>query len=287
MRSVVVSLIAASVGLGFARLAGVEGLTVSGWSVLLVCASLSFVINWVAFIPAAFARTEKYYDLIGSVTFLVMIGLASALSAPLDFRGVIVGAMVAIWTTRLGLYLFRRIHASGHGDPRFDKIKTKPARFFQAWTVQALWAVVTASAALVTISAKERVEADIFLVVGAIVWLAAFLIEVISDRQKAAFRADPANEGEFIRTGLWSWSQHPNYFGEVMMWVGIVVIALPILSGWSYLALLSPALILLLLTKVSGINLLQASGERKWGDREDYRAYRKHTSVLIPLPPKL
>lgn len=285
-KGLLVSVVAAALGIGFAWLAGKNGITAFGYPVFVICAALALAVNWLAFIPAALAQTEKYYDLMGSVTFLSIIALASVLSAPLDMRAIVAAGMVTIWTSRLGLFLFRRIAAAGGTDGRFDKIKTNPARFLVTWTMQALWAIVTASAAVVIISAQTRAPLDLFFWAGAAIWTGAFLIEVIADGQKSAFRADPANRGRFIATGLWSWSQHPNYFGEIMMWTGMAIMAVPVLSGAAFIVFMSPLLIFVLLTKVSGINMLDAAAKAKWGDDPAYRAYRARTAVLVPRPPK-
>jgi steroid 5-alpha reductase family enzyme len=285
-KGLMVTFIAAAFGIGFAWLAGKDGIAAFGYPVFVICAALALAVNWIAFVPAAIARTEKYYDLMGSFTFLSIIALACFLSGPLDVRAMVAAAMVTVWTSRLGLFLFRRIGAVGGVDGRFDAIKTNPPRFLVTWTLQAMWAIVTASAAIVIISARDRVPLDPFFWGGAAVWAIAFTIEVVADWQKAAFRADPANRGRFITTGLWSWSQHPNYFGEIMMWVGMAIMAVPLLSGWSFIVFMSPLLIFLLLTRVSGINLLDAAGEAKWGDEPQYRAYRARTSVLVPRPAK-
>lgn len=284
-KGLLVTSVAAAIGIGFAWLAGKDGITAFGYPVFVICAALALAVNWIAFVPAAIARTEKYYDLMGSFTFLSIIALVCLLSQPLDVRAVVAAAMVTVWTSRLGLFLFRRIGAAGGVDGRFDAIKTNPPRFLVTWTLQAVWAIVTASAAIVIISTRDRVPLDPFFWAGAAIWTGAFAVEVIADRQKAVFRADSANRGRFITTGLWSWSQHPNYFGEIMMWTGMAIMAVPLLSGWSYIVFLSPLLIFLLLTRVSGINLLDAAGQAKWGDDPDYRAYRARTSVLIPRPP--
>jgi steroid 5-alpha reductase family enzyme len=113
-----------------------------------------------------------------------------------------------------------------------------------------------------------------------------FAFEVIADEQKRRFRADPANHGTFITTGLWAWSQHPNYFGEITLWAGILVIAIPQLAGWNWLVVLSPLFVALLLTRVSGINLLDAIAKKRWGDDPAWQAYVARTSVLFPRPPR-
>jgi len=109
---------------------------------------------------------------------------------------------------------------------------------------------------------------------------------VVADRQKSHFKADSQNDGRFINTGLWSWSRHPNYFGEIVLWIGVAVITLPVLQGWQWLTLISPVFITLLLTRISGVPMLEARADEKWGGQEDYEIYKRSTSVPIPWPPK-
>jgi steroid 5-alpha reductase family enzyme len=118
--------------------------------------------------------------------------------------------------------------------------------------------------------------------VGGLIWLFGFAIEAIADNQKTAFRKDPANKGKFISTGLWSRSRHPNYFGEIILWIGVMLIAVPVLQGWQWIALISPIFVTLLLTKVSGIPMLETRADEKWGGQTDYEAYKKNTPILIP-----
>lgn len=279
-------IIATALGLGFAWLAGGDGISAFGYPVFLICAAVAFLINWLAFIPSAIARSDKFFDLTGAITYLSIISVAGVLSAPLDMRAILIAAMVIIWSLRLGVFLFVRIGNSGGTDARFVAIKANPPGFLVAWTLQAVWAIITAATAIVVISTKDRAALDIFFWIGASVWLVAFLIEVVADRQKSAFKANPANAGKFITTGLWSWSQHPNYFGEIMLWTGAAIIALPVLSGWSYLVFASPLFITVLLTKISGINLLDKAARKKWGDDPAYAEYRRKTSVLVLRPPR-
>ena len=286
LRSLVVVLFAAALCLGFAWLAGSNGVKACGYPVLVICAVIAFALNWMAFIPSAIAQTEKYYDLVGAITYFSIISVACVLSAPLDMRAVVIAAMVVIWALRLGSFLFARIGKSGGVDSRFDAIKVNPMRFLVAWSLQAVWTIITAAAALVVISATDRAPLDVFFWIGTAIWLTAFTIEVVADRQKSAFKADPANKDKFISTGLWSWSQHPNYFGEIMLWTGAAVIAIPVLSGWSYLVFASPLFITLLLTKISGINMLDAAAKKKWGDDPQYQEYRQKTSVLVLRSPR-
>ena len=117
-------------------------------------------------------------------------------------------------------------------------------------------------------------------------WVSGFAIEVIADQQKKKFRRESKNKGKFIHTGLWAWSRHPNYFGEIILWIGVAVIALPVLSGWRWVALISPIFVTILLTRISGIPILERRAETQWGGKDDYKTYAANTPMLLPRPPK-
>lgn len=267
-------------------LAGSDGgSSVGGVAVFAICAAVAFVINWLVFIPSNAARTEKYYDLTGSVTYLTVTLLAVALSENLDLRAGIVAVMVIVWALRLGTFLFLRIRRAG-SDTRFDEIKTSPLRFFAVWTIQGLWVLLTAAAALAIITTSARRDLGWLAYTGIVVWLGGFAVEVVADRQKSLFKRDPGNEGRFIATGLWAWSRHPNYFGEITLWTGMALLAIPVLSGWQWVVLVSPLFVTLLLTRISGIPMLEAKADERWGDEPEYRQYKASTPVLIPWPPR-
>ena len=259
--------------------------TAGGMAVFAICAALAYGINWVVFVPSYAAKTEQYFDLTGSITYLSVTAAALVLSDDLDARSVIVGVMVAVWALRLGSFLFARIRRDGH-DGRFDEIKVDFLRFLMTWTLQGLWVLLTAAAALVIITSEQRVDLGWVGYVGIVIWVIGFSIEVIADRQKSAFKADPANKGAYITTGLWSWSRHPNYFGEIVLWLGVAVMAVPVLDGWRWVALISPIFVYLLLTRVSGVPMLEKRGMDRWGDDPEYVAYVERTSELVLLPPK-
>ncbi len=286
MKSAIVIIIAILITFLVAIAAGQGGaITEGGTSLFLVAAVIAFAVNWIAFIPANILKTEKFYDLTGAITYLSVIIIISSLSQPLDWRAMIVGAFVIIWALRLGSFLFMRIHADGK-DIRFDEIKVNPMRFLVAWTLQGTWVFLTSASALAIITNSARLPLDIFAYVGMAIWVFGFTIEVIADRQKKQFRNNPDNKGKFINVGLWSWSRHPNYFGEITLWTGITIMSLPLLSGWQWVTLISPIFVIILLTKISGIPTLQRTAKKRWGDDKDYQEYVKNTSLLIPLPPK-
>lgn len=257
------------------------GTVVVGVPLFALLVGLIFLIQWLAFIPAYMLQTEKFFDLTGSLTYISVVTLAVFLSAGADARAILLTALVVIWAVRLGSFLFTRVKKAGKDD-RFDEIKPSFIRFLNVWTVQALWVTFTMAAALVAITTTTRKALDVFAIAGLLIWGFGFAFEVIADLQKSRFRANPDNKGKFIQTGLWSRSRHPNYFGEIVLWVGVAVIAVPVLRGWQWIALISPVFVTLLLTRVSGIPLLEKKADEKWGGQEEYESYKKGTPVLIP-----
>ncbi|MGK3949586.1 DUF1295 domain-containing protein [Microbacterium sp. K2] len=281
--SLIAIIVALMIGALVALAGSQGGAALGGIPLFALAVAAAFAIQVIAFIPAVILRTERFFDLTGSLTFLA-ISVALVLLTPMpDARSWILAAMVILWAARLGSFLAMRVHKAG-SDGRFDEIKGSPVRFLQVWVIQGAWVSITAAAAWIAISTDAAARAPIgwLTVVGIVVWLLGMTIEIVADAQKSAFRADPRNKDEFIRTGLWSRSRHPNYFGEIVIWVGVFLTAAPVLAGWQWVAILSPLFVILLLTRVSGIPLLEARAEKKWGDRADYIEYRENTPSLIP-----
>jgi len=279
-----VTLLAALIGALVAWAGSQGGATVGGVPVFAIAVAVAFLIQWLVFLPSYRFQTERFFDLTGSLTYLTVVGVslwASRQSAPLDARSLLLAALVAVWAIRLGSFLFSRIHRAGKDD-RFDDLKPSFVRFLNVWTMQGLWVTFTAAAALVAITSTYRKDLDGFALVGTLIWLLGFGFEAVADAQKSRFNSDPRNKGRFISTGLWSRSRHPNYFGEIVLWIGVAVIALPVLHGWQRIALISPVFVAILLTRISGIPLLARKAEAKWGGQADYEAYKERTPVLIP-----
>jgi steroid 5-alpha reductase family enzyme len=269
------------IGIGVAAAGSQGGATAFGIPIFTLSVGLAFLIQWLAFIPAFLLQTEKFFDLTGSITYISVVVLSVLLSPVIDGRLILLLVLVVIWAGRLGTFLFRRILKAGK-DARFDDLKPSFFRFLNTWTLQGLWVTFTLAAALAAITTTTREQLGLYALIGTLIWVLGFAIEVVADAQKSRFRADLENTGKFIRTGLWAKSRHPNYFGEIVLWIGVAIIAAPVLRGWQWITMISPIFVALLLTRISGIPLLEKRADEKWGGQEDYEAYKANTPVLIP-----
>lgn len=284
-QAVVGSLVAVVIGVLIA-LAGSQGsVTALDLPLFALCGLIAFGVQWIVFVPSYLAQTEHYFDLTGSLTYLTLVVAVVVLTGADDPRTLVLGALVAIWALRLGTFLFLRVRKDGR-DNRFDDLKPSITRFFMTWTLQGLWVFLTLSAALAAMTSEHRAPLGLLAWLGIALWIVGFGIEAVADAQKRSFRKDPANSGRFITSGLWAWSRHPNYFGEIVLWFGIALIAAEVLSGWQWVTMISPLFVYLLLTRISGIPMLESSAKKKWGDEPEYQAYRARTPVLVPRPPR-
>jgi len=242
---------------------------------------VSVGIQWVGCTFAVLLNTEKFYDLTGSLTFLLLSQLSYDSSIK-SRRQTVQSWMVCAWAVRLGLFLFIRIMKDGE-DKRFDKAKQNPSVMFKFWTIQGIWVFVTLLPTLLLNSSRRNPPIGTRDYIGWGIWTIGFIFEVVADAQKSIFRANPQNKGKFITSGLWSISRHPNYFGEISLWFGLYISSSSALSGLGYLSVLSPILVMLLITKLSGIPLLEAAGKKKWGEDPEYQRYLANTPSLIPF----
>jgi len=268
-------------------LGGSQGsLQVDDLPLFALCGAIGFILHWLMFLPAYAFQTEHYFDLTGSMSYITTVVAAVMLSSSLDLRDLIICAMIVIWAVRLGSFLFWRIKKDGQ-DTRFIVMKTQFIWFLMTWTLGGLWVLVTMAAGLAAITSNITEDLGALSYIGISLWLFGFAVEVAADAQKRRFKALPENKGRFIKSGLWAWSQHPNYFGEITLWFGLMLVALPVLSGWQLCTLISPIFVYLLLTRVSGIPLLDRLALKKWGTDPDYIAYIESTPSLIPARPKV
>ena len=243
--------------------------------------SMAVLIQFVIFLPSFLLQTEKFYDLTGSLTYISVTSIAYiSLDNPTTIDTILY-LYVIVWAGRLGIFLFRRINKDGK-DERFDKAKKKFFWFLQYWMGQAAWVVFTAGASILAILSPVEAELEVLAFIGIFLWWSGFLIEVISDYQKRKFRETSDPKTEFISTGLWARSRHPNYFGEITLWVGMAVISLSSLSGIEYVtAVVSPLFIYLLLRKAEGVPMLERIADERYGELSDYQDYKANTPVLM------
>ena len=262
-----------------------NSLLINDVPVIYYCIAISYVIHWIVFIPSYLQKTEKFYDFTGMIAYLSIIGFAlyqkKQILGTIDFDSMLIGILISVWTLRLGMFLFYRVFKVGEDD-RFEAVKTSASRFFIWFTVSGLWVSLTSIAAINILTTKIDHNNYYFVYLGALVWLFGFLFEVISDYQKMKFKNIPENKNKFIDTGLWSLSRHPNYFGEIILWIGIFIITLPSISGIDYITIISPIFVYFLLNKISGINLLEIKAQKRWGKLDSYKEYRSKTPQLIP-----
>ena len=243
---------------------------------------LAFLIHWLFFIPAYLLKTEKFFDLTGSLTYIsIMVYVVYTKNNLQEQLGsIILASLVILWAVRLGSFLFLRIKKAGE-DKRFREIKTSFARFFLLWTISGMWVSFCSMCALTAIASNDGVIVNNIFYVGLVTFIIGLSIEIIADSQKTKFRKDPKNKDKFINEGLWAKSRHPNYVGEITLWAGVAIMSFSSLEGWQYVSLISPIFTYLLLVYVSGVPQLTASGQKKWGHLESYQDYIKNTPTLI------
>jgi len=289
-------------------------------------AGVDFAIQLVAWAVAAALRTEKFYDATGALTYWTLILKAYAFanrsnqlkvvsSSTTDgrqrtpsgqlkrttsgqfeqlkvsnngngasVRQKVVAAMVLVWSLRLGMFL--GVRGWKYGDSRFTKLKHQPAPFLVVWMLQGFWCFITPLPAYLLLLRRPMDCARLGTsdYVAWCGWVLGFLTEAIADRQKSAWKA--AGNTGFMQSGIWRYSQHPNYFGEIFLWICLTITSCNGLEGWpaKIASLASPAFTSYLLLFVSGVPLLQKQALKKYGKDAAFLAYRARTSLLVPLP---
>lgn len=241
----------------------------------------AFIIQWILFIPAYLFQTEKFFDMSGSFTYIFVITYTLCLSyssSGINYGNILLSSFIIIWAIRLGSFLFFRIKKDGE-DKRFRSIKPSPTRFFMTWSLQGMWVSICSACALAGIANGIIVNSLFYF--GAFIFVLGFIVEIIADNQKTKFRKDPANKDKFIDSGLWSYSRHPNYLGEITLWLGVSIMSLSSLTGWQLITLISPIFTYVLLVYISGVRILEARGKKKWGHLDSYKDYVKKTPSLL------
>lgn len=249
-------------------------------SQLIVTLVVSLAINLSMFLVAFWRRSDKLTDISYAVTFAT-IAIWSFVTSSREWYHTLLMALVVVWATRLGGFLLYRVIKKGK-DARFDGMRESFTKFGKFWLGQAITVWVMMIPSVFAFNANP--SRNWIVPIGVAVWAIGLVCETIADLQKMAFSNNPANKDKWIDTGIWHYSRHPNYFGEILVWVGVylyTLASLPLLPA--VIGLVSPAFIIILLLFISGIPILEKSADKRWGNDPKYQAYKKRTSILIPV----
>uniref|UniRef100_A0A6T8I2H2 Uncharacterized protein n=1 Tax=Hemiselmis andersenii TaxID=464988 RepID=A0A6T8I2H2_HEMAN len=256
-----------------------------GWS-----AAATVAMQLTFFIIAAYFEFDKVTDFAGGTNFVLLAVLGLILPHTYTSRQILITVCIAAWGTRLSGYLLIRVLKTGKDD-RFDKLNRGFSwEFAGFWFGQAIWVwVVSLPVTLTNAECAQDTSLGAWDYVGAGCFAVGLVLEAVADQQKFEFKNDEDNRGKFCNVGTWSWSRHPNYFGEMLSWVGVYLIAVGAGLGsfWLLLSALSPLFVIVLLLFVSGMPILEANAARAHGEKEEYQQYVSETSILLPVPPAL
>lgn len=254
-------------------------------NVYLLALAISLSINLFFFLLASTLKTDKFTDFTYGLTFILLALIFLFKNQTFYPHQILLATMIILWALRLITYLLIRI-LKIKKDTRFDGIREKPLQFLKFWLFQglAVWAIMLPAVYLLNQALNQPVTSLMFL--GIIIWVLGLTIESISDWQKFTFKNNPQNKDLWIQSGLWKYSRHPNYFGEILLWWGIFIFALPLVKGLSWLTIIGPLSITFILLFASGIPPLEKRYDQKYAANQQYQEYKKKTSLLIPLPPK-
>jgi len=244
---------------------------------------VSLAIQVILFIPAFIFRTDKLTDFSYSLTFIVLT-LFVLLTNNLSAGKIFLASMILIWALRLGIFLFIRITKIKR-DKRFDGVRENFTKFAKFWILQgvAVWLILLPSIYFMT----QDVQLTKLSYLGILIWISGLIIEAISDSQKFSFSQNPKNKNNFISIGLWKYSRHPNYFGEMLCWIGIYLFTISSLSTiQALISIISPLFIILILLFGTGVPKLEQSADSKFGKLKEYQEYKRRTSLVILWPRK-
>lgn len=256
---------------------------------LAICAIVTVAMQFIFFIVACSCKFDKVTDFAGGTNFVVLAVLTFCLASTWNWRQIMVTAFIVVWGLRLSGYLLYRIIKIGE-DKRFDDKRENCLKFAGFWVFQAVW-VFTVSLPVIFVNAESsavKLDPDNKWtpqdLLGAVFFVVGLLCETFADLQKFNFRNDPANKGKWCDTGLWKYSRHPNYFGEISIWWGVFIISSSILTYGQWTAVLSPLFTMAILLFLSGIPLLEEKADERYRKNEMYLEYKKCTSPLVPKP---
>jgi len=254
----------------------------SGLFVITTGVILVYMTGW--FLLAQLKGRNDIADIAWGLGFIVAAGVSLLVAGLYTPRGMLISALVLVWGVRLAVHIHARNRGRGE-DRRYRQWREEWGRwfvvrsFFQVFMLQGLLLVMVA-VPVIYANGSASVPFGLLDLAGMLVWLTGFGFEAIGDWQLLRFLRDPAQKGQLMTTGLWRYTRHPNYFGEVTLWWGVWLIVLSVPGGW--LTVIGPLTITLLILKVSGIPML----EKGYEGRADFADYKRRTSAFFPLPPR-
>ncbi len=243
-----------------------------------------FIYFFLFFLVAQVIRNNSIVDMGWGAGFILVVLATLFIQGAYMERNLLLVLLITIWGGRLTYYIVRRNWGKPE-DFRYAKWRREwgrwlvPRAFLQVFMLQGLLMLIIGYP-IILVNANPQPGLNIIDYLGLAVWIIGFYFESVSDKQMAEFKKDPANKGHIIKTGLWKYSRHPNYFGEATMWWGIFLLSLSVPLGWS--AIISPLTITLMLLYVSGVPML----EKKYKDNPEFQKYAKVTSKFFPWFPK-
>lgn len=251
---------------------------------LLIFLAVALVINIGMFFVAYARQTDKLTDISYAVTFVTLV-IYGLFAYNVTNVSILVSLMVALWAGRLGGFLLTRVQRVGK-DKRFDGMRENFGKFSRFWILQGVTVWVVSLGVILVMRSEDPVFTWVSLV-GLAAGAIGLSIQATADAQKYRFKNEPDNKDKWIDEGLWHYSRHPNYFGEILLWTGLWLVIAPSLNlAGMLVAGISPVFIASLLIFASGIPPLEKNAQKRWGSNKDYQAYKRRTSILVPWPPK-
>ncbi|RLN92987.1 hypothetical protein BBJ28_00025264 [Nothophytophthora sp. Chile5] len=267
----------------------------SGGEMLLICLAVTVVMQCSFFAVAFCCQFDKVTDLAGTLNFATLAVLSLVVQGVYDTRAVVVSCLALAWALRLGAFLLIRVLKRGK-DARFDEMRADCLAFFGFWVFQILWVFLVSLPVILANSCGEQDGASFGQprdVVGIVLWALGLALEHAADASKAGFNENKSNEGKLLSTGVWRYSRHPNYFGEMLCWVGVTVLASANFGSnggetwFYYVSAISPVFTFLVLMFLSGVPLAEERYDERFGLDPQYLEYKRSTSPLVVLPPQL
>ena len=257
-----------------------DSIKINNFPIVYIFTIIILILNTLSFMHSYAFKTDIFFDLIGSISF-ISVGVASLiLITDVDANQILIFFLLIFWALRLGPFLFIRRLSAGL-DERLSEYFKSPLSLYFIWTMNSLWVFLTSLSMIIIFSSSQNNEFGLIQWLGLLIWVLGFLIEVVSDTQKSKF--NKKNKGAFIDVGLWKYIRHPNYLGEIIIWLGIFVISISYINSiFTALSILSPIFVFILLRFLTGVPQLEQRGQEKWGKQEKYLKYKEKTGILLP-----